>query len=128
MARRCRFIVGETHIDGRQIDPAILPVVVLKWLSDCSLVCALRLQALLIMVRRRLHMKLGWSVLAIGATIAFTGTWVAIRSVQITPADFRFFNLEYRRFLLVMLTEIALFTFFSPRVCWPASGRRFIAR
>ena len=80
------------------------------------------------MVRRRLHMKLGWSVLAIGATIAFTGTWVAIRSVQITPADFRFFNLEYRRFLLVMLTEIALFTFFSPRVCWPASGRRFIAR
>jgi hypothetical protein len=70
-------------------------------------------QALLISVRnRKLHMKLGWSVLVIGATIACTGTLVAIRSVQVTPADFRFFNMEYRRFLLVMLTEIALFTAF----------------
>jgi hypothetical protein len=70
-------------------------------------------QALLISVRnRKLHMKLGWSVLAIGATIAVTGSLVAIRSVQNTPADFVFFGMEYRRFLLVMLTEIALFTAF----------------
>jgi len=108
-----RFIVGGTHMDGSQIDPAILPVVVLHGSAITAWYVLFFVQALLIMVRnRRLHMKLGWSVLAIGATIAFTGTLVAIRSVQVTPAEFRFFNMEYRRFLLVMLTEIALFTIF----------------
>jgi 4-amino-4-deoxy-L-arabinose transferase-like glycosyltransferase len=32
--------------------------------------------------------------------------------VQITPPDFRFFGMQYSRFLLVMLTEIALYTVF----------------
>lgn len=107
------FIVGGTHVDGSPIDPAIRPVVVLHGTAIAAWFVLFFVQALLITVRdRRLHMKLGWSVLVIGAAIAVTGSLTAIRSVQVTPADFRFFNMEYRRFLLVMLTEIALYTFF----------------
>jgi len=48
----------------------------------------------------------------VGLAIVVTGPWVAIRSVQITPADFHFFGMQYSRFLLVMLTEIALYAAF----------------
>ena len=107
------FLVGGTHVDGSPIDPAIHSVVVLHGLAIMAWYVLFFVQALLISVRnRKLHMKLGWSVLAIGATIAFTGPLVAIRSVQVTPADFRFFNMEYRRFLLVMFTEIAMYVVF----------------
>jgi hypothetical protein len=57
-------------------------------------------------------MKLGWSAVAIGLTITVTGSLVAIRSVQVTPTDFHFFGVLYSRFLLVMLTEVAIYTFF----------------
>lgn len=107
------FVAGGTHVDGSAIDPAIRPVVVLHGTAIAAWFVLFFMQALLISTQnRRLHMKLGWSVLVIGATIACTGTLVAIRSVQVTPVDFRFFNMEYRRFLLVMLTEIALYTTF----------------
>jgi hypothetical protein len=49
---------------------------------------------------------------AIALAIAVTGPWVAIRSVQITPPEFHFVGLQYSRFLLVMLTEVALYTAF----------------
>jgi hypothetical protein len=107
------FLVGGTHVDGSPIDPAIHSVVVLHGLAIMAWFVLFFVQALLISVRnRKLHMKLGWSVLAIGATIAFTGPLVAIRSVQVTPPDFRFFDMEYRRFLLVMFAEIAMFIVF----------------
>ena len=107
------FLVGGTHTDGSPIDPAIHSVVVLHGVAIMAWFVLFFVQALLISVRnRKLHTKLGWSALAIGATIAVTGSLVAIRSVQNTPADFVFFGMEYRRFLLVMLTEIALFTAF----------------
>ena len=57
-------------------------------------------------------MKLGWGAVAIGLTMACTGSLVAIRSVQISVPGFRFFGMEYTRFLLVMLAEIWLYTFF----------------
>jgi len=69
-------------------------------------------QSFLIAVRnRKLHMTLGWAAIAIGVAIASTGTLVAIRSVQLTPS-FVFFNMAYPRFLLVMFTEMTLFTVF----------------
>jgi hypothetical protein len=108
-----RFIASGTHVDGGPIDPAIRWVVVLHGAAIAAWFVLFFVQSLLITTRnRKLHMKLGWSVLVIGATITCTGTLVAIRSVQVTPADFRFFNMEYKRFLLVMLTEIALYTAF----------------
>ena len=71
------------------------------------------MQSLLIGTRnRKLHFTLGWSSIAIGLTIFLTGSLVAIRSVQIAPPQFRFFGLEYNRFLLMMLVEIWAFTAF----------------
>jgi hypothetical protein len=108
-----RFLTGGTHADGSAIDPAIRAVVVLHGAAIAAWFVLFFVQALLISTRnRKLHMKLGWSVLVIGATITCTGALVAVRSVQVTPPDFRFFNMDYRRFLLVMLTEIAVFTAF----------------
>jgi hypothetical protein len=108
------FLVGGTHTDGSRIDPDIHSLVVLHGVAIMAWYVLFFVQSLLISVRnRKLHMKLGWSVLVIGATIACTGTMVAIRSVQVAPTGFRFFEMEYRRFLLVMLTEIALFTAFA---------------
>ena len=107
------FLVGGTHTDGSPIDPAIRSVVVLHGIAIMAWFVLFFVQALLISVRnRKLHMKLGWSVLVIGATIACTGPLVAFRSVQVAPADAQFFGMEYRRFLLVMFTEIAMFTVF----------------
>ena len=107
------FIGAGAHVDGSPIDPAIRWLVVLHGTAIAAWFVLFFVQGLLISVRnRKLHMKLGWGVLVIGTTITCTGALVAIRSVQVTPADFRFFNMDYRRFLLVMLTEIALFTVF----------------
>jgi len=69
-------------------------------------------QALLIGVRnRRLHMKLGWAALAVAPVLGISSVLTAVRSVQASP-DFVFFAVPYPRFLLVMLTEVALFTAF----------------
>jgi uncharacterized membrane protein len=67
-------------------------------------------QSLLITVKnRKLHMKLGWCAVVLLPLIAVSGVLVAIRSVEATP-NFNFFGMAYRDFLLVMLTEIAVFT------------------
>lgn len=69
-------------------------------------------QSLLIATRnRKIHMTLGWSAVAIGPIIACLGTLVAFRSVKLTP-DITFFGMLYSRFLLVMFTEMAMFTLF----------------
>ncbi|MGH9504054.1 MAG: hypothetical protein ACRD20_14475 [Terriglobales bacterium] len=69
-------------------------------------------QALLIGVRkRRLHMKLGWAALAIAPVLATSSIATAFRSVQLSPGDV-FFAMPYARFLLVMFTEVALYTAF----------------
>jgi hypothetical protein len=106
------FYVHGTGQDGRIIDPTIYPLVTIHGLAIATWFVLFFVQSLLISVRnRRLHMRLGWSSVAIGLTIACTGTLVAIRSVQVTP-PILFFGMEYRRFLLVMLTEIVFFTAF----------------
>ena len=106
------FYTHGTGVAGRRIDPSILPLVTVHGLAIAAWFVLFLVQSLLISVRnRRLHMRLGWSAVAIGLTIACTGSMVAIRSVQISP-PILFFGMPYARFLLVMLTEIALFTFF----------------
>ena len=107
------FITSGSGLAGRKIDPVVFPLVLVHGLAIAAWYVLFFIQSLLITVRnRRIHMKLGWSVIVIALTIACTGSLVAIRSVQITPAAFHFFGMEYSRFLLVMLTEIALYTFF----------------
>jgi hypothetical protein len=106
------FYTHGTGVAGRKIDTAILPLVAVHGLAIAAWFVLFLVQSLLISVRnRRLHMRLGWSAVAIGLTILYTGSMVVIRSVQVSP-PILFFGIPYARFLLVMLTEIALFTFF----------------
>jgi hypothetical protein len=106
------FYIHATHADGSRINPGIFLLVALHGVSITAWFVLFFVQAVLISVRKRkLHMTLGWSAVAIGVAITCTGTLVAIRSVQLTPS-FVFFGMEYPRFLLSMFTEIALFTAF----------------
>ncbi len=105
------FITSGSGFGGHKIDPVIFPLVAAHGFAIACWYVLFFVQSLLITVHnRRVHMKLGWSALAIGLTITCTGSLVAIRSVQVTPSSFHIFGMEYSRFLLVMLTEIALFT------------------
>jgi hypothetical protein len=62
-------------------------------------------------------MKLGWSAVAIALTAAVSGVMLAVRSVRSAP-DFQFWGMEYRQFLLVMLTEMAVYTGFVAAGLW----------
>jgi len=107
------FVTSGTGEAGRVIDPVIFRLDLIHGLAIAAWFVLFFVQALLIGSRnRRLHFKLGWSVVAVAPAIAITGPWVAFRSVQVTPPEFHFFGLLYSRFLLVMFTEIALYTVF----------------
>jgi len=124
------FVTTGKGSEGRVIDPAIFRLDLVHGLAIAAWFLLFFSQSLLITVRnRRLHFKLGWAAVAVGLTILITGSLVAIRSVQVTPPEFHFFGMLYSRFLLVMLTEIGLFTAFvatgilarkKPRIHRPA--------
>lgn len=124
------FVTSGTAAGGREIDPVMFRIDLIHGLAIAAWFVLFFIQALLIGVRnRRLHFKLGWSAAAVALTIAFTGPWVAFRSVQVTPPDFHFFGMLYSRFLLVMFTEIAVYITFvtvgilarkKPRIHRPA--------
>lgn len=124
------FVASGTGQAGRVIDPVIFRLVLIHGLAVAAWFMLFFIQALLIGSRnRRLHFKLGWSVVAVALAIAITGPWVAFRSVQVTPSQFQFFGIPYFRFMLVMLTEIVLYVVFvtigifarkKPRVHRPA--------
>ena len=107
------FISSGAGDGGRMIDPGIFRLDFVHGVAIAAWFVLFFVQSILIASpNRRLHFKLGWSAVAIALAIAVTGTLVAIRSVQITPRDFHFLGMQYSRFLLVMLTEIALYTTF----------------
>lgn len=107
------FITSGSGDGGRVIDPVIFRLDSIHGLAIAAWFLLFLVQSVLMAVRsRRLHFTLGWGAVAIALAILVTGPWVAIRSVQITPAEFHFFGMQYSRFLLVMLTEIALYTAF----------------
>lgn len=70
------------------------------------------MQSLLISTQnRRLHLKLGWSVLIIAPMIAVTGPMVALRSLRLNP-NVVVFDWPGRQFLLILYSEIAMYTVF----------------
>jgi hypothetical protein len=106
------YIFGGRHFDSTPIDPSILATVVAHSSSIFAWYVLFFVQSLLISTRkRRLHMKLGWSVLVIASTIALTGPIVAIRSLRLNPngvpADW-----TAPQFLLIMYGEIAFYVAF----------------
>ena len=107
------FVTSGSGAGGRVIDPTIFRLDLIHGLAIAAWYVLFFIQSLLIAGRNhRLHFKLGWSAVAVGLAIVVTGPWVAVRSVQITPPNFHFFGMQYSRFLLVMLTEIALYAAF----------------
>lgn len=69
-------------------------------------------QAVLVaMNRRSWHKLLGWCSLAVAFTACSSGLVVAVLSVRNSPT-FQFWGMDYRQFLLVMLTEMTVFACF----------------
>ncbi len=107
-----RYIFGGVHFDGTPIDPTMLATVIAHSTAIFVWFLLFFAQSVLITVKnRRLHMKLGWSVLVVASTIAVTGPLVAIRSTRLYPSD-PIFDWPAPGFLLIMLTEIALYVAF----------------
>jgi len=96
---------------GRVIAPEIYTVVLVHGLAITAWYLLSLAQSLLITVKNRaLHMKLGWSAVGLTPVVAVSGVLVAVRSAAGSPG-FVFFGMDYPHdFLLVMLTEIAVFT------------------
>jgi len=106
------YLLGGRHADGTPIDPTILAIVIAHSSAIFAWFVLFFVQSLLISTQnRRIHMKLGWSVLVIASTIAVTGPLVATHSVRLAP-DLVIFDWPGRPFLLVMYSEIALFVAF----------------
>ncbi len=105
------YIFGGRLFDGTPIEPAMLAAIVAHSSAVFAWFLLFFAQALLISTKnRRVHMKLGWSVLAIAPIIAVTGPFVAIRSTRLDNQTI--FDWPARSFLLVMLSEIALYVVF----------------
>jgi hypothetical protein len=106
-----RFFTKGQGFSG-QITPGIHGLVVLHGLAITAWYVLSLVQALLIAAKNRaLHMKLGWVGAAIAVVILISGILVAIRSVRAGPG-FHLFGMAYPDFLLVMWTEIIVFTLF----------------
>lgn len=106
------YIFEGMHADRTPIDPSILTTVVAHSSAIFAWFVLFFVQALLISTQnRRLHTKLGWSVLVIASAIAVTGLLVATRSIRLAP-DQAVFDWPGRQFLLIMYSEIALYVVF----------------
>lgn len=106
-----QYIFGGRYFDGTPIGPAMLVTVVVHSTALFAWFVLFFVQSLLISVQnRRLHMKLGWSVLAIASSIAVTGSFVALRATRILNQAV--FDWPARPFLLIMLSEIVLYVVF----------------
>jgi hypothetical protein len=105
------------YLRGREfpdapISPNMFPFVMVHGLALTAWVLLFLVQTTLISTRRRkIHMMLGGYATGLGAIIVISGWLIAVRSVQADPR-FVFWGMEYRQFLLIMLTEIACFAVF----------------
>ncbi len=107
-----QYIFHGKHVDGSPIAPVMLAIVVAHSGAIFAWFVMFFVQALLISTHnRRLHMTLGWGVVAIAALIVVTGPLVATRSIQVDPSQV-VFDWPGPQFLLFMFAEIALFAVF----------------
>jgi hypothetical protein len=103
------FYLRGREFGGTAISPQMLPFVIVHGLALTAWVVLFLAQTALISSRqRKIHMTLGWCAAGLGTLIVISGLLVAVRSVQADPL-FIFWGMEYRQFLLVMLTEISCF-------------------
>ena len=108
-----KYIFAGKHVDGSPIEAQMAATVAVHSASVFTWYVLFFVQSLLISARnRRLHMKLGWSVLAVASMIAVTGPLVAIRSTRSSAFGVAVFDWPGPQFLLIMLTEILAFVTF----------------
>jgi hypothetical protein len=99
-------IFGGTHYDGSPIDPSMLATVVAHSSSIFAWYLLFCVQSPLISSQnRRLHMKLGWSVLVIAPMIAVTGVLAAVRSIRHNPSA-AVFDWPGRQFLSILCGRV----------------------
>lgn len=105
------YLRGE-GLAGRKISPALARLVFVHGAAMTAWLTIFLVQSLLVPTRRlRIHMKLGWGGVAIAAVAAGSGFLLAVESVRPVPA-IPFWGMAYRQFMLVMLSEVALFALF----------------
>jgi len=102
------YIFGGKHVDGSPIDPSNVATVAVHGSSIFAWYVLFFVQSLLISKQnRRLHMKLGWTVLVIAPIIVLSGPLVAIRFLRLDPsADW------HREILLVNIEELSTYVVF----------------
>jgi hypothetical protein len=106
------YIFGGKHDDGTPIDPSNLTTVIVHSSSIFAWYVMFLVQSLLISTHnRRLHMKLGCSVLVIASMIGLTGPLVAIRWTHLNPNTV-VFDWTSLQFLLIMYAAIAMYVVF----------------
>jgi hypothetical protein len=112
------FYLGGEGMGGRKISPELFLLVLVHGAAMTAWLLLFLVQSMLIPTRnRRLHMKLGWGAVAIVLVVAISGCMVAVQSVRAAP-DFPFWGMAYRQFLLIMLAEVTLFSFFVLAGVW----------
>ena len=103
------FYLHGREFGGAAISPSMFPFVIVHGVAITLWFVLFLTQSLLIANRRRqIHMTLGWSAMALAVIIVVSGFLVAVKSVQSDPLSL-FWGVEYRQFLLIMLTEVACF-------------------
>jgi hypothetical protein len=105
------YLRGE-GLAGRKIAPPLATLVFVHGAAMTAWLVTFMVQSLLVSTRRlRIHMKLGWGGVAIAFVAAGSGFLLAVESVRPVPA-IPFWGMAYRQFMLVMLSEVALFSLF----------------
>jgi hypothetical protein len=105
------YLRGE-GLAGRKIAPPLAMLVFVHGTAMTAWLTIFLVQSLLVPARRlRMHMKLGWGGVAVALVAAASGFMLAVESVRPVPA-IPFWGMAYRQFMLVMLSEVALFAVF----------------
>jgi hypothetical protein len=105
------YLRGE-GMAGRTISPQLATLVFVHGAAMTAWLMLFLVQSLLVPARKlRIHMKLGWSGVAVAIVAAGSGFMLAVESVRPVP-EIPFWGMAYRQFMLIMLIEIALFTLF----------------
>ena len=95
---------------GRTIHPVMEDIDFIHGMAVTAWYSLVLVQALLVSSgNRRLHMRLGWLSVALVPLVAISTVMVALHSVREMPDMVRF-EMPYPHFLLVMLTDVAVFS------------------
>jgi hypothetical protein len=96
----------------RTISPQLATLVFVHGTALSAWLLLFLVQSLLVPARRlRLHMRLGWGGILVAVVATTSGFMLAVQSVRPVPTV-PFWGMTYQQFLLVMLSEVALFSLF----------------